>query len=333
MRIEQIAAPDAESWNQNVARAPDGCLYQTTWAADVAQHVRKQKVTYLIARDHDTVVGQLLLLHNAKAQEWLASSPFSSALLPLARTVWGRHTFAYGPVILDRGRYYEVMDGFLTFLTENFSRFDGVLPPMHDLSIDQQILRKRFEAHGFTARRHGSFIVNLEKTLPDLWQSLDKSSRYAVRRGQKQDINVTTAATDHQLQQYFTMLQETCARNRVQCPTRPAFMRAYQTYGRHTKTYMSCHQGVPVSAISVMDFNGIGIQFNVCHSEYGIQNKLYGNDLLEWHIIQELKATGARLYDLAGVTPEPRTDKEKGLYHFKSRWGGTMVQTHFFSKP
>jgi lipid II:glycine glycyltransferase (peptidoglycan interpeptide bridge formation enzyme) len=62
-----------------------------------------------------------------------------------------------------------------------------------------------------------------------------------------------------------------------------------------------------------------GIYLLGATSDAGMKSK--GSYLLQWQMMQQLKARGCRWYDLGGINP----DRNPGVYHFKQGLGGQEV--------
>ena len=48
--------------------------------------------------------------------------------------------------------------------------------------------------------------------------------------------------------------------------------------------------------------------------------------IIEWGI-----ENNQRFYDLTGINPNPKTDKELGIFRYKKKWGGNLVNYNLIS--
>ena len=63
-----------------------------------------------------------------------------------------------------------------------------------------------------------------------------------------------------------------------------------------------------------------------------MESGIYGQDLLKWRLMQWGREHGFRVYDLMGVNPHSTDPKERGIFQFKAKWGGDLVEFPVFSK-
>ena len=55
------------------------------------------------------------------------------------------------------------------------------------------------------------------------------------------------------------------------------------------------------------------------------ERRMPAQELLTWESLRLARAAGARLYDFAGINPNPQTEKEVGIADFKGKWGGEKL--------
>jgi len=54
--------------------------------------------------------------------------------------------------------------------------------------------------------------------------------------------------------------------------------------------------------------------------------------LLTWNSIKWAIENKTNLFDLGGANPAPKSEKEKGIDHYKSKWNGIEYNTFNFIK-
>ena len=70
-------------------------------------------------------------------------------------------------------------------------------------------------------------------------------------------------------------------------------------------------------------------------SNYQRSNNLYTNEFLIWQVIKEAHETGLKYFDLSGVELykiDVGDKKAKGIYRYKSKFGGQLVEYHDYKK-
>jgi len=80
--------------------------------------------------------------------------------------------------------------------------------------------------------------------------------------------------------------------------------------------------GKPIGGLLFSFLNKYIIEAGVARSKYDSINKLYSQDLIKWKIVEWGIHNKMKYYDLAGVNPNPTSEKEKGILRYKKKWGG-----------
>ena len=90
--------------------------------------------------------------------------------------------------------------------------------------------------------------------------------------------------------------------------------------------------GQPIAGLLFRVFNGWIQELGVAYTDYSIEHKIYGQDLIKWHLIQWGQRNGCRIYDLMGVDVGADEKKKQGIYQFKAKWGGRLCQYGVYDK-
>ena len=72
-------------------------------------------------------------------------------------------------------------------------------------------------------------------------------------------------------------------------------------------------------------FNNYINEWGVARTPQDSDNRLYSQELLKWKIMEWGIENKFRYYDLTGVNPEPKDEKEAGIFKFKQKWGGELM--------
>jgi hypothetical protein len=87
--------------------------------------------------------------------------------------------------------------------------------------------------------------------------------------------------------------------------------------GAHRLRILICEDGgVPVAGLVASAIGDSAIYLLGATSDDGLNSK--GAYLLQWRLIQALKESGCKYYDLGGIDPE----RNPGVYHFKQGLSG-----------
>ncbi|MCC7262171.1 MAG: peptidoglycan bridge formation glycyltransferase FemA/FemB family protein, partial [Candidatus Latescibacteria bacterium] len=192
---------------------------------------------------------------------------------------------------------------------------------------------------GFASQRETTFQVDLHQTHDELWQGLKSSARKNLRK--ILDGGVLVAApldTPADVAAYWEMLVATQRRSRRVISYRTlADFEAKFWSGPHREGVLRgilvrTSTGEPVAGLCFRAYNGWIQELGVAYSEFGIQQRLYGQDLIKWELMRWGHEQGYRSYDLMGVETGSEDPKRRAIYQFKEKWGGALVEYASYSK-
>lgn len=169
-----------------------------------------------------------------------------------------------------------------------------------------------------------TFLVDLQQSEDALWRKLKKTARKAIRDAQKNGIVVRQISSLEDLRAYHDFARKCALRYRKRLHDFVDF----ETMWRHFRsnaifeTFVAEKDGVRLAGLSVWGYHGIISELGSFQSEQSFNEKLYGSDLIKWEVLRWGSRQGYRVFDLAGVNPEPQSPKERGIRQFKEKWGG-----------
>lgn len=337
MEIIKLSSIDKHIWDQRGLQAEGANIFQLSSFLD------RPLITldafnpiFLIVKDREKILAQLLLTEGSEITRLFADYRSFSIIRPLLNRFYKSYRFAYGPLIFDRPRYYEILEVFVKYLDENILskgiHVRNIIPPIHEQNIDHEKIKSIYEAHGFTSNQWGTFVTNVQQSEDDLWNSIGKESRSKVRKARRSEITITEVENEKMLRHYYQMSIELSKRNKVPIKSWNAFLHSLND--PYTRIFLSMHKGTPVSGQMAMCAGNIILLGGVTTSNYSVHEKIYGNDLMQWHMLCWAKEHGFSMVDSVGVQPNlaHQTNKESGIYRFKKRWGGDLLRYYTFQK-
>lgn len=334
--LEVSERVDEEWWNSLVQSVPEGTIFQTTYWADYLKEWANAEPIYLTARSKENrVVGLLLCFKEAYMTDALSRRPFASVTTSLLRRISPIYMWLAGPLILEKDAWQEILATILSWLkrTAHRSAISGTLPlALSDLS--QEEAKEYFLESGFEASPWATFLIDLIQDEDTLWNNLKKTGRRVVRRCQENKLRVERITTESELRGYCELLLETRGRLGFELP--PNFPNT--TMWKHLRekgaveVFIAKQNDRWLAALGVLCFNNMLTEIAAAQSNYSLENKFYAGDLIKWEIIKWGHEKGYKIYDLAGVTPNPSTAKEKGIYQFKAKWGGEPANYYTYNK-
>ena len=170
-----------------------------------------------------------------------------------------------------------------------------------------------------------SRVTRLDVSEEDLWRGLSQNARQMARRAQSSGYTVERTDWSGQVDDYYRIHEETYRRTGVTPHPRAYFegiAREMGPRGRAVLWVGRSPEGAAVAFHNDARMADASMYHTGCcetaHLGAGI------NYLLFWEAIRGARQEGCRWYELGEVFPFPRTDKERGLSVFKSKFGGEL---------
>jgi len=338
INLQVLDEVDADWWNEMVAGHADGNLMQTTYWADLLQSNFGDKPHYLLASDEDdNPLGLLLFFQGPLLRDW----PFSwgRSLQPFFNNFLPVYTWLNGPLVLVQDDIEGVLQSIIAQVNQ-FGREQG-LYGISKVSCPLVSYRDKLDEimqhEGFSAVEHATFHMDLSPTSEELWNKAKREARKAVRKAGREGIVVRRLTSVDELEIYWHVMQQTWRRLGIPHSRDKDMLYAMWHGLKPTESvefFLAEQDDEPVGVLGVTVFNGLIQEFASGRTE---QAKVGCGDAIKWAVIEWAAAMGHQLYDLSGVIPleQVRSDKEKGIFRFKEKWGGQYLeyQIHSMSYP
>ena len=334
IEVEISEDVDSEEWNKRVLQVAEGSYRQTSFYGAFKQTVKETGLYATAVDERGEVVGQLLFVSGSPFAWGLERRPFSKITLPLVRKLFPRFYWLEGPLVFVDERREEVCSALI----------DGVLAEARvrgspsisgsmsfytaDPGVHTALHRRICERAGLRARQRSTIMVDLTHDHEDLWRGVKREARTKVRRAGRDGIEIVALdGSDDTLRMAHSVMCETAARNRVSPLPLADFRRSFrhhQSVGLE-EAFLSMHDGVPLSFQQALCYNGNVLLGGVSYSDHSREKRLYGNDLMQWHMIEWAKERGHRWLDYGGAVPDSADAKMRSIYDFKAKWGGRLI--------
>lgn len=325
-----------EEWNIALKKSKKTTLYQTKQWGDYLMDYLKVEPFFMTIKEDKKLVAQLLFFKASYFYDFNLSgiykviSPFKNLFKVL--------TWAQGPIIYDRENYVDILKSILGKIEEFAKKnqifmiknsYLPIIPTNKDPMLDI------FKSRGYTTKLWATFAIDLTRDLDEIWANIKKEARKNVKRTIKYGVIVKRTKNLEDAYEYCKIMMEHkqrmgVKRNMDKCLD--WIKKQLKYLNDNFNLFIAYYKNIPISGLITWDFNGIINEVGVAHSNFALKNKIYAQDLIKWEIIKWGHETGKRIYDLTGVNPNPQTDKEKGIYRFKSKWGGELVRYNIYSK-
>ncbi|KXH74445.1 MAG: hypothetical protein AM326_00150 [Candidatus Thorarchaeota archaeon SMTZ-45] len=184
-----------------------------------------------------------------------------------------------------------------------------------------------FEALGYTKELGATFIVDLKKSVDELWSNLDRSARKNVRKALNNDFCIRSAKNRIEIEKYYEIFVETAKRAGFSPDSRSKnfYYNIWDNF--HEKglanIFIAELNNETVSDLCVLLYKKTITAF--CSGTLNKYLSLQPNSLLFWHVIEWGHKNGFEYFDLAGADlPD--------LYRFKKKWGSNLTNYYIFTK-
>lgn len=313
LSIVSFSDDDKDLWNGWVASNPWASFYHLwEWGEVLCKTYKYQRYYFGVKRGQE-ILAVLPLIY-------IRSKIFPDKLVSLPFAEYG------GPLLMDSIDSSEIESALALF-----SKTLGAL--IRVLGVDYVDLRQPSFSLSLTdptsvftpLRRYLTFRVDLTNGESELWRSLDKKCRNAVRRARRAGVRVKEVDSDD-MGQYYHLHLLTESRHGSPPHSEAFFRSVFDAFRREgLRMSFAVYGGKAIGGITAFYFGKKIYWFNnVLDREYASLNP---TNLLLWHLIEWGIQNDFETLDLGQTRPE-----DKGIYHFKSGWSGREVplENHVF---
>lgn len=301
-------------WNENLLRCSYSTSFQTSQWCELYKTSFQSKPFFITIKDESgIIVGQLAtLLH--KNYNWRNSNlkKFVGGKMNLGLSLeWER-----GPIIHNNDLMEEIHKQiFLAIdkicLLNNVSNIRGTSPTNSNISLFP------FRNVDLVKIPWSTYITKL-KNKDELFDSLDKKTRYDIRKSEKSNLEFTIVKEKSDFIDYVKLKLKSTGN--IGLKNYPDFFERHWKL-LHTNQlehlFVAKSEGEIVSGILCSTFNRNMIQHGVVTSN----DIPISGTFLTWKAIQWGIENGFSTYDMGGVNPSPN-EKERRIEFFKSKWAG-----------
>lgn len=324
-------------WNSNLLKNPSSTTYQTSNWAQVYHEVYGSKPVFIaIEKPNGELVGQLTtVIHNRYF--WIKSNIIAQTLgikLNLRTYI----NWFYGPIIYDESLTNEIIHEIILAL-DKLSK-DNNVQMIRGASIPVQKSNTIYKNLGYQEAKWSTYIIDLTKSIDTLFNSLDKNTRYDIRKSEKNDLDFKFADTKDELEQYLNLkydsiergggkiIKNSKKREKIISAFNNAHWNLLHKKGLE-KLFLVKQNDELLGGITCFTFNQNMFQHGVGNSS---NTKLLGGTFLTWNAIKWGIENRFHNFDLGGVNPNPSSTKEQQIDFYKSKWGGQKLDYVVYTK-
>ncbi len=304
-----VRALPEEDWRRFVEQHPHGNIFHTPEIFQVFARTRGYRPELWAATDGE---GQVLAL-------MLPVQIALGARLPSFLTT---RAVAYGSVLCDPSPAGE--EGLVAMLRAYGREVDRrvLFTELRNLS-DLSNVQGALNHCGFVHEDHLNYLIDLDRPLDGILQSIGQRTRKQIRRGIRSgEVVIKEIVEREQISLCYELLRRTYAATRVPLADRSLFEATFDVlHPLGMVKFLMAWVGDACVATSVEL-----VYKKTIHGWYGGASREYGshvpNELLMWHILAWGARNGRRVYDFGGAG---KPGEQYGVRDFKAKFGGTLV--------
>lgn len=337
LAIKTLKDVDKDEWDRRLKTLALGGFHQSSINADYFERFFCYEPVYIVAEDSKgEVKGSLLLFKAPCSTKTIALLPFKRAFSVLFKKIGKMITWRLGPVAFDYEDYPFLLKEFLKYIEsmqENNGMFNVRMAtlPFYQLNDSALVASNNIlKTMKYNTVHKATVFIDLSLTRETLWNSMKKGSRYDVTKAKNDGIRVSISEDPKDLSNYYSAYKQACFGNKIMPYPKEMLLYTLKNGGRF---FVALHNNKPLAGALAMEFNGIVDQRFLWNSKYAVEKKLFAMHLLTWSMIEYYKNRGCRFLDLAGINPsDNKASKEEGIFRFKTRWGGKIVNYSEFNQ-
>jgi hypothetical protein len=334
LHIEVAETTDSVKWQENLSRSSSATVFQSyQWARAYLEALHDIPLFLTVRDKSENVVAQLLLFVVNEFERRL--SPRYNRYLrfvPSRLGVGTRLVWSYGPIIHDESLVAEILESILEEADKlahewGATQIYGISPPLETHSDEY---RDTYRRSSYTVQDWGTFVTDVTRDEQTIWSALDKKTRNDIRRAESRIV--IREVTDRGLLAKFALLSAKFNEVKRGRPEASEAMKYYDVFWKWlhrsdqsvspaSNVFLAFEDEQPRAGLMLNSFNGNVTQHSVISD--GAKGNL-GGPLLTWQAIRWAHSCGCKTLDLVGVNPSPSNPEEKGIYFYKSKWGGTF---------
>ena len=227
-----------------------------------------------------------------------------------------------------------------TIIDNNYALIDQLLKnPCYKLRCDVQEcpieLKDKLISEGFSLRKWGTYIIDLEKSEDELWNGIKKEARKIIRRTEEEGCTLTLCSSESELKEYYDLWKHSRKLLGFGTMSYHAVLRQWRIMHPHNYQVflVRSKEGELVAGMGILYTKEYMREVAAARKHESKNHPIYPNDFLKWGIIKWGHNNGIRYYDLAGFNPgSVPGSKEDNIRKFKEKWGGRYHDWYFFEK-
>lgn len=316
-----------DEWNKFFYKSDFSTTYQTSNWVNNYKNIKSIPI-FLQVESKQEIVGQLAAIIHKNS---LRHDNLFAKKLGWRFNISSILTWSYGPVISDLENYSEILSLILSYVEKIAKQHNVMMIRGSTHPLDKNNSENLFKKHGFHHLPWSTHVISLDKDENSLYSSLDKKTRYDIRKSEKNNYVFEMPNDLDYVKEFYELKNEEYMRdNRKVAPISNFYEERWKNLFQNglEKIFLAKKDNKTISGIGNIIFNGYSIQHAVANSKID----LLGGTFLTWNVIKWAINNNLKYYDMGGINPNPTSEKEKNIDFFKSKWGGQQHSFGIYTK-
>ena len=251
-----------------------------------------------------------------------------------------------GPIWADAADNAALIDQLTQHARRAAAVFLRVEPDLREDSPHAQAIDNLLRAHGFAPveplQPQSTIHLDLAPAPERLLAAMSKGHRADIRRAERDGVVVRTGQGAADLDTFYTILQETAARNAFAIHSQAYYAAMLAIFGAHACLWIAEHQGAAHAVAITAAWGDEALYLYSGSSAAGLRSA--AQHAIQWQAINWSRVQGAARYDFWGVPDQfgraalaapalreqleaaAKTDPLYGVFRFKKGFGGALVR-------
>lgn len=352
--IVELKKVNEKIWNAALSKAEsEGTIFQSTYWAKYLQKTFGDRPIYIVSLDNNgNIEGLLLAIESCYAKHsaltlcgkrgLLFGKLYKQAISPVFHKMVPSIVWENGPIILSQSSvknpshkkvlYRKIVEKIVDEAQKrNCYKIKFARPTFFNDNTEI------FSSLGFRKKRMGNILVDLDQPLEDLWKRIENKTRRLIRRATDKNDEIAEVSKIDELREFYDIHLQTSKRANTKTYPFSHFGSLWNHFSPLNKAvvFIARFRDEPLGALILLMHNKIIHIYAGGDSDYARSHKMQATRVLLWHIMKWAHERGFKYFDLAGVELykiDAGYKKALGIYRFKSKWGGKLVEYHDYEK-
>lgn len=326
LSTEILYEVDVKDWNSVISRNPASTAHQMAGVYKPLELAFNSKQAYIVVKNSTgNIVGQLTVVINF--EDLSIESSFLSKLNFGSTLSWN-----HGPIIHDNSMKDEILLEILNAIEKLSKENNTIMIKGRSCPLSESTSNELFEKFAYVCEPWLAYISNVDKTIDDFFSSLHNKTRYDIRKVEKNRIKFEIVDTINTLDEYneFKFYKN---KNKNKIINRFVNFNDYRfkflIKNDVEQIFLARLDDEIIGSMGNYSFNRNTVQHTVTNSS---NKKLNAGSFLTWNAIKWSVENKFLTYDMGGANPNPLSEKEQGIKHYKSKWNGQEITYTLYTK-